>query len=240
MDKTSIATDGMNRIKEFAKVLLRKIRNIEYKNVNLIPGYEKTEEEYTILKENLNTANILIKELMSYEYGNRYLKVIKNGMATLSDKSTLNLYKSKNIFDEVSSLSKRLSMMNVDSECKVTAENFSSAYRKISESKSTLNTKLENIRLQLKEKRNQCVEIDKKRKNIKNMRYDLEILLQEKGYTGEIRDVEKKEFSKESSETLKAMLKFVEDASIGGVLRSVAKEYASYLRETSEILKVAQ
>ena len=72
------------------------------------------------------------------------------------------------------------------------------------------------------------------------MRYDLEILLQEEGYNGEIREVEKKEFSKESTEVLKMMIQFVEDASVGKVLTGVSKEYSNYLKETAEILKSSE
>jgi hypothetical protein len=235
-----MASQGVDKIKEFTKSLLRKIRNVEYKNVPLIPGYEKSEEEYTALKTSLQDTNILIKDLMSFEYGNRYLKTIKSGIAILSEKSTLNLYKNKDMFEEMSLMARRMSMMKIDSECKRSAENFSDAYNKISEQKKILNTRLESIRLQLKEKRNQCVEIDRHRKRIKNMRYDLEKLLQDEGYNGEIREVEKKEFSKQSSEVLKMMIQFVEDASIGSVLKGIAREYSNYLKETAETLKSAE
>lgn len=240
MQNNSAASEGVTKIKEFATTVLRKIRKLEYKNVQLIPGYEKSEEEYCALKKSLNSANLMIKDLMSYEHGNRFLKVIKNSMEAISAKSALNVYKNKDVFEEMSLMARRMSMMNLDPECKRSAEKFSGAYKRLSESKRTLNSRLESIRLQLKEKRNQCVEIDKNRKKVKNMRYDLEILLQDGGYNGEIRDAEKKEFSATSTQVLKMMIQFVDDASIGKVLKSIAKEYSSHLKETAEILKTVE
>lgn len=230
-------TENSAKIKEFTTTVLRKIRTIEYKNVALVPGYERTEEEYLCLRSSLNSANLMIKDLMCYEHGNRLFKIVKDGLQVLSDKSSLNVYKSKDVFEDLSSIARKMSMMNLDSEGRSTASKFSSAYRKISESKKSLNSKLENIRLQLKEKRSQCLDIDRDRKKVKNMRFDLEVLLQDEGYNGEIRDAEKKGFSTFSSKILKAMIQFVEDSSLSNTLRGVAKEYSKYLKETSEILK---
>lgn len=236
----TVAPENNSRMKSFAKTVMRRLRRLDFKNVHLIPGYEKSEEEYCALKHALNSANIMIKDIMCYEHGNRFLKVLKNGMETLSDKSALNVYKNKDIFEELSMTARRVSMMSIGPECRRSAENFSEAYRKVSESKKRLNSKLESLRLQLKEKRNQCVEIDKSRKKVKNMRYDLEILLQDGGYNGEIRDAEKKEFSTYSMQVLKSMIQFVEDASIGKILASLSKEYAEHLRDASEVLRAAE
>jgi len=227
----------MSKLKDFTTTILRKIRKLEYKNVKLIPGYEKSEEEYSSLKHALTSVDVMIKDLMSYEYGSRLLKMIKNGMEKISEKSALNVYKNRDIFEEMSQISRRVSMMSIDSEGRRTAEVFSDLYRRVSESKRKLNARLESLRLQLKEKKQQCSDIDKSRKKIKNMRYDLEILLQDEGYNGEIREAEKKEFSAFSSQVLRSMIQFVEDAYIGKLLSSLSKEYADHLSEISEILK---
>lgn len=232
----AIASQNAAKIKEFTTSLLRKIKKIEYKNVQYIPGYEKTEQEYMALKESLNCANDMIKDLMCYEFGNRFIKMIKVSLQTISDKTTLNIYKNRDIFEEMSSLTRRMSMMNLDSECKKTAITISEAYKKLSESKTRLNKRLEVIRQQLKEKRKICIEIDKNRKKLKNMRYDLEVLLKDEGYNDEIREAEKKQFSTFSSEILKSMIEFVEDSSISTILKNVSKEYANHLKETAQIL----
>lgn len=238
-ERTKIA-EATLRIKGFTTGLLRRIRNPEYKNINNIPGYEKTEEEYLSLKHVLNEANLMIKDLMSYEYGNRFIKLIKNSLQTVSEKTSLNVYKNKDVFEEMSSVARRMSMMHIEPSCKDTAEKFSKAYKDISESKKVLNSKLESIRLKLKEKRLEITEIDKRRRKVKNMRYDLEMLLQDGGYNGEIREAEKKEFSNFSTQTLKMMIQFVEDASVGPILKSISKEYSNHLNETAEILKNVQ
>lgn len=232
-----LATDNSAKIREFTTTVLRKIRKVEYKNVALVPGYERTEGEYLCLRNSLNSANSMIRDLMCYEHGNRLFKIVKDGLQVLSDKTSLNVYKSKDVFEELSSTAKKMSMMNLDGEGRTTASRFSNAYKKISESKKKLNSKLENIRLQLKEKRSQCLNIDKDRKRVKNMRFDLEVLMQDEGYSGEIRQTEKKEFSAFSSKSLKAMAQFIEDVSLSHTLSNVAREYSRYLKETSEILK---
>ncbi|KAM0681106.1 hypothetical protein GINT2_000891 [Glugoides intestinalis] len=234
------AVENSAKIREFTTSMLRKIKKIEYKNVHYIPGYEKTEVEYVAMKNSLNNANAMIKNLMSYEHGNRFLKIIKNSIQSFSEKTSLNIYKNKDVFEEMSAVARRMSMMNLDTGCKKTAQRFSDAYKKLSDSKKTLNTRLESIRLQLKEKRNYCIEIDHDRKKLKNMRYSLEVLLQDGGYNGEIRDAEKKIFTEFSSKVLKKMLQFGEDASIGGILKSISREYAVHLKETADVLKCTE
>jgi hypothetical protein len=225
-----------SRMRSFATILLRKLRKVDYKNVNHIPGYEVTEKEYISLRQSLNDANEMIKDLMNYEYGNKYIKMIKSGLQAISD-STVKLYKSNEIYEDLSLISRKIQMISLNSDAKDSAEKFSTAFSKISQSKINLNSKLESIRLQLKEKRKLCTEIDKYRKNIKNMRFNLEVLLQDEGYNGEIREAEKKEFSTSSNQTLKMMLQFIEDAAISTFLKSIANEYASHMKEASEILK---
>lgn len=237
-ESVSITSENTRRIKDFTTTILRKIRKIEYSNVSLIPGYERTEKEYLSLRNNLNDANVLVKDLMSYEHGNRFIKAIKNGLQHLNDKASLTLYKNKDVFESLSSLSKNMGIMSINDEDKKTAERFSCAYRKISDSKKQMNSRLENIRLQLKEKRMQCLDLNKERKKVKNMRFDLEILLQDKGYNGEIREVEKKEFFNYSSKVLKSMIHFLEDNSqLSRILKEVSKEHARHLKESSDALK---
>lgn len=232
-----VAKQSESRMKSFATLVLRKIRKIDYRNVNLIPGYENTENEYLAMRNALDDANNMIKDLMNYEHGNRYLRFVKNGIQALSDKTSMNIYKSKDIYQELSLITRRMSMMNLNPEAKTTAEAVSNAYSKLAKSKMVLNEKLESIRLKLKEKRKQCFEVDKLRKSVKNMRFDLEVLLQDSGYNGEIREAEKKEFASFSNQTLKLMIQFLEDSSISTVLKSIGTEYSSHLKESSEIMK---
>lgn len=232
-----IAREAQTRMKSFASLVLRKIRKVEYKNVHLIPGYENTEKEYLAMRNALDETNSMIKSLMNYEHGNRYLKAFKIKVQALSDKTSMNLYKSKDIYQEMALVTRRLGMMNLSSETKSIADKMSGAFLKLADSKIALNERLESVRLQLKEKRKQCFEIDRMRKGVKNMRFDLEVLLQDNGYNNEIRDAEKKEFSSFSNQTLKLMIQFIEDSSVAQILKSIGKEYSSHLKESTDILK---
>lgn len=237
MEKDVVSAGPASKLKNIATSILRKIRKLEYKNVKNIPGYEKTDAEYCALKSAFNRVDVMIKNLMSYEYGNRLLKMLKDGIEKISDKSSLNVYKNRDVFEELSKVSKRVSTMSIDSEGKRVAENFSDIYKKISESKKKMNERLKNLRLQLKEKRVRCTDIDRDRKKVKNMRYDLEILLQDGGYSGEIRETEKKEFAVFSSDVLESMIEVIKEGYIGQLLSNLAKEHSEHMCEISEILK---
>lgn len=227
----------VSKMKSFATLVLRKIRKVEYTNVHYIPGYESTEKEYLALRQALEDANSMIRDLMNYEHGNKYVKILKSSIQALSDTTSMNIYKSKDIFQDLGMISRRMGMMNLNEEAKLTAEKMSTAYFKLSDSKIGLNNKLENIRLQLKEKRIQSRAVDKYRKTVKNMRFDLEVLLQDSGYNGEIREAEKKEFSTFSNQAIKVMFQFIEDSSISVILKNISMEYASHLKESADILK---
>lgn len=237
MQYQKIMPDGSKRLKQFSTTILRKIRKLDYLNATLMPGYERTEKEYLALRDNINAANIVIKDIMCYEHGNRHIKFLKDGLQMLSDNVSLDMYRSRNMFESFSLITRKLAMMSFDMDDRETANKFSISCKNISDCKNKLNARLEQIRLNLKQKRIKSVDIDRDRKKMKNMRYDLELLLQDKEYNNEIKEVEKKEFYTYSSKVLKDMIAFNDDSSLSDTLKEVSHEYMKYLRESADLLK---
>lgn len=232
-----VADNDKKSIKEFTTTILRRIRKIDYKNVPLMPGFERSETEYVSLRNTLNASNLMIKDLMCYEHGNRFYKAIKDKIQFINDKTALGLYKNQDVYESLALITNRLSLMSVDPEDRAVSNSFSTAYKRISVAKKNLNAKLEEMRIKLKEKRMLAIEIDANRKRVKNMRYNLEVLLRDESYDSEIKEIEKKSFYNYSGHVLKEMVKFSEDSTLADVLKAVAKLHNGYLKEVSEILK---
>lgn len=222
---------------EFSKMLLRKFRKIKYENVDLIPEYEDREREYKAIRESLDMIESIIKNLSNYEHGNQMYKSFKRGMQYISDRASLNMYKNMDIYEEAAAVGENVKKINGSSKYQSIGQKYYESFNSIAKSKKSLNNRLAVIKVKAKEIKNQIQEIDHQRKKVKNMRYDLEVLLQDGGYNEEIRDVEKKEYENQSKSVLKNMKQFIEENDVPKILKDMSMEYKKHMEEVVESLR---
>ena len=218
-------------------MLMRRFKKIKYKNVDLVPGYQETEDEYRSLRDSLNLLDGTIKNLSNYEHGSQIYKNFKRGMQFLNDKASLGMYKNMDIYEDASEMGDQLMRIKGNSKFEAVGQKYKDVYASISKSKKCLNTRLSVLRVRIREIKDRIQEIDHLRKRSKNMRYDLEVILQDGGYNGELRDAEKSEYESHSKSTLKSMKHFIEDSEVPGLMRDVSKEYRNHMEEVVDLLK---
>lgn len=227
----------MGRVEEISRMLIRRFKRMKYKNVDLVPGYEETEKEYRSLRESLHLLDGTIKSLGNYEHGSNIYRNLKKGIQFLNDRASLGIYRNMDIYEEAAEAGSRLSKINGNSKFQSVGQKYRDVYTSVSKSKRCLNTRLAVIRVKLREVKNQIQEIDHLRKRSKNMRYDLEAILQDGGYNDELRDAERSEYEAHAKSTLKSMRHFIEDSELPGLMRDVSKEYKKHMEEVVDLLK---
>ncbi|KAI4291028.1 hypothetical protein PAPHI01_0302 [Pancytospora philotis] len=229
---------GQSHIEELSKMLMRKFRSIKYENVHLPPKYVECEEEYKRLRECLQLVeSAIIKNLESYEHGNRVYKSIKSGMQFINDKASLNMYRNTDIYEDVAGLGASLCEVNDDPKYKAVGKKCQEAYESVSSSKKEFNGRLKGIALRVKKMKETTHEIDSQRKKVKNMRYDLEVLCQDGGYRNEIRETEEKQFKKQLAATQELIENFVDTNEVPKIIKDISIEYRQHLEESASALK---
>ena len=202
-----------------------------------MPGYQETEDEYRSLRESLNLLDCTVKNLSSYEHGTNAYKNLKKGIQFLNDKASLGIYRNMDIYEDAAATGEQLMKINGNSKFQSIGQKYKDVYASISKSKKCLNTRLSVIRVKIREIKNQIQEIDRLRKRSKNMRYDLEVILQDGGYNDELRNAEKSEYESHSKSTVKSMKHFIEDSEVPSLMKEISKEYKNHMEEVVDLLK---
>lgn len=231
------STIKMTKMEEISKMFIRRFKKIKYLNVELAPGYEQTEKEYKSLKDSILLLENSVNSMSNYEHGNKVYKNIKKGLQYISDKASLKMYKNSDIFENAAAVGEGVSKINGNAKFETVGKKFYEIYTSISKSKQCLNTKLSIIKVKIKEMKTKASEIDEQRKQVRNMRYDLEVLLQDGGYNDEIKEVEKEEYNKAAKNTIKAMKYFIDDSEIPQLMKDLSKDYKKHMEETIDLLK---
>lgn len=227
----------MAKMQELSKMFLRRFKNIEYRNIDLISGYEKTEMEYKTMRNSVSMIGAMLKTLGNYEHGNKMYKDIKNGLQFLNDKASLGLFKSMDIYEDAAVIGDSVRRLEGNSELSSIGKKYAEVFRLISKSKRCLNTRLECIHVKLRDPKARIQEIDRQRKHVRNMRFDMEMLMQDDGYNGEIKDTEKAEYEDASKSAMDAMREFVSDEALADIIKDVGREYRVHMEECADALK---
>lgn len=240
MDKASNSMNkGMNKVQELSKSLMRKFRKIEYKNVTLAEGFQEAEDDYRIIRNTSFALDNSLKSFSNYEHGTDMYRRLKQGLEYLNDKTSLKMYKSRDMYEEASTLGEGLKELGGNSSLQKIAQQHSEVFHHLSEAKKNHNRKLAVLKEKLKESKEKSREIDSGRNKLKNLRYDLEMMLQKGKYDEGIKSIKEKEYEHKSKEVLRAMRDFLRENEIGEVMKGVMKEERKYYEEAAAIFKTS-
>jgi len=219
-----------------SRSLLRKFRKMEFRETKPLDEYDDQEMQYRKMKSSAQKLSDFIKRLKYYEHGNSFFKDLKSGLQYLNDTTGLGMYEKKDLFQEMSELGNILKSSKSKSMSKLGGKT-ANVYESISKSKVCLNSKLESIKLKLKEMKSELSLIDRERKRAYNARIDLEYLLKDPGYNDELKETMTSKYEKQASTALEKMKEFCESGDIEDTIREVSKEYMKHLEESAGYLK---
>lgn len=234
--------DGLNKLEEMRKSLMRKIRKLDYKNTPLPSGYEGVEEHYRKLRESFLQFDLLMEMFTTYEHGNSLMKNMKKGMQFIIDKASGSpKSKAVDMYGSAAMMGHTLAeLRNEESKGKsaAAAEKFKEAFDGASKSKQEFNERVKGIQERIKEMKKETKRIDQCRSEVKNIRYDAELKCQEgneesKNKARKLKD----ELKKKADKAQKEMDEFIKNVHMSDAMKDFAQEYKKHLLEVADLMK---
>ncbi|ADM10892.1 uncharacterized protein Eint_010290 [Encephalitozoon intestinalis ATCC 50506] len=227
-------------VKDIQRSIAMKLNRVEYTEVSLVDGYEETEDCYKRFRDGLKKVSDSITWLMTYEHGGSKMKSFYSKMNMITSTSRIGQFKNYDIYEANGIVGLELSRIGLASNVSDAAKKYSKAYMNVSRYKLEMNKKLEQQIKKISNLRDHSNAIDKKRKKVSNMRYDLEIEKKSKeqktpNSVSKENEMEKT-FKEMSKETLKEMEQFIGNDGVCGVLQNVAEAHQEFLEKSSKAL----
>lgn len=225
-----------NSLIEIKKSLVKKLKPIEYKNTDLNPGFIELEEEYKNVRTALKEFKDCLKTFKNYEYGHNSLKKVYDGFKFVEKKTELKLIEQKDLYSLLSSAGYEISKYTTNETRKELALNFKNAYASIKENKDEFNWEVKQLIMSIDVLLQIVNEINKKRKNIRNSRYELELLIVDENYDNELVKENRKLLSAKCKEVMKDMSEFIKDKSLGKIIRKFQKLHCKFFNQMCDEL----
>lgn len=227
-------------VKDIQRSIAMKLNRVDYTEVSLINGYSEAEDCYKKFRDSLKKISDSITWLMTYEHGGSKMKSLYSKMDMITSTSRLGHFKNYDIYELNGLVGLELSRIGLGSNVSDIGKKYSKAHMDISRYKIEMNRKLEQQIKKISELRDHSNAIDKKRRKISNIRYDLEMMKRSK--EPKAPDAVSKEeemeraFKETSKEAIKEMERFIGNDGVCGVLQSVAEAHGEFSEKSSKVL----
>lgn len=228
---------AMNSLQAISKSLARTFKKIKFKKVKLIENYEETEAEYKKIKAGIKGLERLIKNLEYYEHGNKLFKGIKESLEYLNNKASMDIYKKTDLFEDAANVGNILEKLESNKDIGRLGKKYSTCFEGISKSKRKFNNQITEVKRQLKEYKHETKHIDFERRRLFNLRYDLELNMNDTGLSEELKTIQINEFKNKSKNILNDMKNFISKNNMEIIMKSIVKYYQKHTDETNELLK---
>jgi len=228
-------------MKDIQRSIAMKLNKVDYTEVKLVNGYEDTESVYKGFRDKLKEIIESISWLKTYEYGGSTMKSVYSKVNLISSTSKIGNFSNHDIYETNGMVGLELSKIGVSSGLSDIGMKYYQAYAEISRLKDEMNKKLEEQINKISKLRDKSNMIDKSRKKIINLRYDLEMERRSKSNktpesTKKESDMEQ-ELENSALKTLNEMELFVGNKGISGVLQKVAEAHLEFCEKSAKALK---
>lgn len=218
------------------RYVTKKLKNVEFLNTSYPQDYEAVNAEYRRLRNQLDFLTAVVEGLGSYEFGGSVMKNFSKLGNKISSTTSLKVFKTEDIYTNAAMLGDELSNTTHSSSIKATGQRFSETYQSISEYKKRMNGKLKEVIGSLSVLKDESKVIDTLRKKAEDLRYDLEIMIQdEEGSKVEIETLTNK-FNSKSLEALRGMKTFMGEVGISGLLKKTAEIHREFCIDSGKAL----
>lgn len=216
------------------KSIQRRVHNIQYKQTKMATGYEDTEEKYRKMRDIIDVYRSNLKNFMNYEHGGKTLKTIKDGITTLSRKWRDDYFLNDSIYQQGATALEAMSASLGNGDM---SRKYADTMREIEKAKNTFNDSLEEAVVAIQRFERDAENIDNKRVEIKNKRYDLEKLMSSPTGKQEVINDTNKKFTDLMQSVLVSMNAFIGSKGVGEIVKNVMKAHYEFHRTCQEKLK---
>lgn len=213
---------------ETKRYIERKLKKIEYIYTKLPDGYEDIEIRYRKVRDEIGILQNVVSGLTHYEYGGTVMKNVAHWANIVGESTNINAIKREDIYTSTSIVGMQLAQTVSDKSLKEVCTEFSTAYENIAIEKRKMNEKMEDVMDELNSLKKKCKQIDHQRHIVKNIRYDLEELLQSNVYKEDIKNRLEKKLESNGKEIQEQMTDFVHLSMINGIIVKIAKIHKEF------------
>ncbi|OQS55055.1 SWP12 [Ecytonucleospora hepatopenaei] len=227
-------------LKNTQKKIAQKFKSIDYVNTDLNPGFLELEEEFKNIR---NTAKMLKDCLLTfknYEYGHSILKNVYNGFEWVEKKLNTEIVSKKELYGSLAEAGTNIAKFTHDKNRKELAIAFQNSYLAISDYKKSFNSEVKQLILNIDILLSKAEEISSKRKQIRTIRYDLEMAILDDNYDNDLVKSERKKLSGECKQCMSEMNEFIKDKSIGKIIKKFQKLHCKFYRQIYDELDVIE
>lgn len=214
----------------------KKMRNIDFLNTNYPQDYDAVNAEYKRLRNELDGLQAVLENLSNYEFGGSVMKNFSKLGNKLSSTTSIKMFESTDIYSQAALIGEEVANTAHNGAVKSTGAKFSEAYQKIAVAKREMNTKLKDVMASLKVLKDESKTINGLRKKAEDMRYDLEVLIQDGNGSKTQIDTMTSEFNSKGLEALRGMKTFMGDVGISGLLKKVSGIHRDFADDASRSL----
>lgn len=222
------------------RFMTRKIKKIEFLNTSYPQDYEAVNIEYRRLRDELDVLSAVIENFSNYEFGGSVMKNFTKLGNRLSSTTSLNIFRSSDIYTQAALLGEDLSNTTQNSSIKTIGAKFSEAYTKIKAAKDEMNSKLKEIQKSLHVLKDEAKAIDTLRKKADDLRYELEGSIQEGDCSKAQIEAKTTEFNSKAFETMRGMKTFMGEVGVSGILKKIVTIHREFSETSHKILSNIQ
>jgi len=222
------------------RFISKKMRKIDFLNTNYPQDYDAVNAEYKRLRRELDALQTVIENLSNYEFGGAVMKNFTKLGNRLSSTTSLKVFESKDIYSQAAFIGEEVSNTTHNGAVKSAGAKFSEAYQKISAAKRDMNAKLKDVLGSLKVLKDEIATINSLRDKADNLRYDLEVLIQDGNGSKTQVDSLTSEFNSKALEALRGMKTFMGDVGMAGLLKKAAAIHRDFNEDASRSLSNVQ
>jgi hypothetical protein len=204
------------------KSVQRRLHGIAYTETSLTENFLEVEEKYRKLREMLKIYKNDLEFLINYEHGGKTMKNFVEGLDAISKKIKEGMVNTDNFYVQTSLSTRNIGELLDSGRIK----KFSDACKKQSVAKHEMNLKLNEALQKILKLLEKSEDIDDKRVEFKNVRYDLE--RSKKSGQQEEGTFLENEYNEKMSNLMIKMIDFGDEANIGSILMDVSKANAIF------------
>ncbi|KAI5151542.1 hypothetical protein ENBRE01_2206 [Enteropsectra breve] len=222
------------------KMISKTFKKIDYTNVPSLEGYEALTSEYKSVRRFVDTLGDVVDSLSVYEYGGKELKAIDDFVASVSSKVSLNLPKKTTIYQYAAKAGDEIALRASNTTLKQISEDFGRSFSKISKAKEEMNEELSELKTRVHEIKKAISNINEERKEVKSIRYDLEMLMQGGSFSEGTKNRLNAEYNMKSNEVMNKMKEFCEHNGIAGIMHKIKEIHYKFSKTTADALLCAE
>ncbi|KAG0419901.1 Spore wall protein 12 [Dictyocoela roeselum] len=219
------------------KGVMRNIDRIDYTRTAFPSDYEAVEQDYRCLRDRATAVKNACYVLMTYESGGHAYKTAMQKLEVVGERLNSTFFKNDSVYKRMGEALADIAKVRGNGELGRVADKLGSAFHALEHAKLDFNSEIQTQIMKLHDMEAKAKEIDKRRVEAKNLRYDLEKMYKKKGDDDPALCELKTRFETHTRGVLDSMREFNGSEEVLSALRSIADVHAKFGDKNSNLFR---